>query len=426
MRAMGTYNWKAVTIELDWDCIRLTPARKKDKTFEIPYSDIVEAKRFKGLEKGIKIKTTTNKYKITVENASTKEMLQKIKDYLDNVNMKMFREYESESEKKEKKDFLSKFNSMDKNYFNRNEVSKYIEAFIKKAKYGYNIGDIDKFRDLLTLKGNPFTENQIMWLIEHELVRQDYEDFKLKVVRDNFNDFDNHAIYFLDVYGDNYNEYIGFFVEMLAEKGIPIPDTEIENKLEEIKKHSELLDLEKSIMDFDENSHEFTDENNFNPEESKIWFNKGNIYYDLRDANEAIWCYNNALELDPVKNLPALNMKWLILHNLGNFNAAAACYNKALHIDSNNPESWNNMGILLFDIGQMQKAAVCYNMASRVQHGAKTFSSLNKSLKLIGKVPKAISIYQSFMEQSASDPSALIGSRPFHVCRYGSCSYCRC
>jgi tetratricopeptide (TPR) repeat protein len=262
---------------------------------------------------------------------------------------------------------------------------------------------------LLIFKGNNFTKNQIRSLIGEELENQDYEDFKLKVIPNESNDFDNYVINFIEEFGDNYIEYIGFFSELLIEKGFSIPDDEIESKIEEIKKHSELIDLEDSILNFDENSLEVSNKNKFNPEESKIWFNKGNIYYDIDNFDEAIWCYDNALELDP-SNILALNMKGLVLHKLGKINAVAACYNKALHISSNNPETWNNMGILLFDIKQKEKAAICYNIASKVDNDAKTFSNLNKSLKILGKAPGIISKYQSFMETSTLDPSVLFES----------------
>jgi tetratricopeptide (TPR) repeat protein len=70
---------------------------------------------------------------------------------------------------------------------------------------------------------------------------------------------------------------------------------------------------------------------------------KGNEHYYNKEYNEAIECYDKALEIDP-KDADTLNNKGNALDNLGKHKEAIECYDKALEIDPKHAIVLNNKG----------------------------------------------------------------------------------
>ena len=70
-------------------------------------------------------------------------------------------------------------------------------------------------------------------------------------------------------------------------------------------------------------------ENNVN---SDIWLSKGLTAYNLRNYEEAIKCYNKALELDP-NFKEAWFRKGMAIGVLGNYEVAIECHENAIEID---------------------------------------------------------------------------------------------
>ena len=62
---------------------------------------------------------------------------------------------------------------------------------------------------------------------------------------------------------------------------------------------------------------------------SENWNSKGNDLYKLGKYEEAIECYDNALDRDP-GDVDALCCKGRALKELGKYQEAIGCYNKAL------------------------------------------------------------------------------------------------
>ena len=52
-----------------------------------------------------------------------------------------------------------------------------------------------------------------------------------------------------------------------------------------------------------------------------------------------------------------------ILSNLKRFNEAVTCYNKALELDNKNKYAWNNKGSILKKMNKTQEALDCFNKA---------------------------------------------------------------
>ncbi len=58
----------------------------------------------------------------------------------------------------------------------------YIESFVKKSRSNYELGDVQKFRELLTYKKMEFSEDDLLWLIQEEIKNQEYLEFREKLM----------------------------------------------------------------------------------------------------------------------------------------------------------------------------------------------------------------------------------------------------
>jgi len=65
---------------------------------------------------------------------------------------------------------------------------------------------------------------------------------------------------------------------------------------------------------------------------AKEWYDKGVAFGNLGKLQEAIDCYDRALEIDP-RYAKALHNKAVALNKLGRHNEAVECLDKAKEID---------------------------------------------------------------------------------------------
>jgi tetratricopeptide (TPR) repeat protein len=62
-----------------------------------------------------------------------------------------------------------------------------------------------------------------------------------------------------------------------------------------------------------------------------------------------------------------LKLKGVALLNLGNYEEAIKCYDKAIEIEPNNAEAWNNKGIVLGRLSKYEEAIACYDKAIEIE-----------------------------------------------------------
>ncbi|HEX5519266.1 MAG TPA: tetratricopeptide repeat protein, partial [Candidatus Nitrosocosmicus sp.] len=74
------------------------------------------------------------------------------------------------------------------------------------------------------------------------------------------------------------------------------------------------------------------------------YYNKGISLYYLGSYNEAIACYDKAIELNP-DYADAYNNKGISLYYLGSYNEANTCYDKAIELNPDYADAYNNKGI---------------------------------------------------------------------------------
>ena len=77
-----------------------------------------------------------------------------------------------------------------------------------------------------------------------------------------------------------------------------------------------------------------------------FWFKKGNALYDQDKYEEAIICYDKAIEIEP-EHYKAWHNKGLSLHNQDKYEEAIICYDKVLQIKPEYFKAWFNGGLSL-------------------------------------------------------------------------------
>ena len=124
-----------------------------------------------------------------------------------------------------------------------------------------------------------------------------------------------------------------------------------------------------------------------------FWNNKGWSLTALGRDEEAIGCYDKALEIDP-RYADAWNNKGLALGHLGRHEEAIGCFDKAIAIDPRRVQAWNNKGLALGHPGRHEEAIGCFDKALTIDPQlSPTWNNKGRALYLLGRREEAISCY---------------------------------
>ena len=102
-----------------------------------------------------------------------------------------------------------------------------------------------------------------------------------------------------------------------------------------------------------------------NPQKANDWFKQGNSLYESKRYEEALRCYDQAVNLDP-GNTRAWDNRGLCFADLNRHVEAIPCYDKALQIDPKNVAGWCNRGISLSALSRDEEALQCFDKALKV------------------------------------------------------------
>ena len=97
------------------------------------------------------------------------------------------------------------------------------------------------------------------------------------------------------------------------------------------------------------------------------WRNRGGTLYFEGKYDEAIACYDKAIEIEP-DNPVVWNNKGLALNSLGKYEQAIACYDKVIGIDPKDADAWNNKGLALDSLGKSDEAKICYDKSKALEN----------------------------------------------------------
>ena len=120
-----------------------------------------------------------------------------------------------------------------------------------------------------------------------------------------------------------------------------------------------------------------------------VWHNKGHALFNQGKYEEAIACYDKAIELDP-NFIYAWNNKGNTLHKLGRDTEAIACYDKAIEINENYVDVWRNKGVVLSAQGKYEEAIACYDKAIEIDpNNAIAWNNKGLALQALGRDKEA-------------------------------------
>lgn len=133
---------------------------------------------------------------------------------------------------------------------------------------------------------------------------------------------------------------------------------------------------------------------------------KGLSLYNLDRYEEAIECYNNALEIDTGYAL-VWNNKGVSLADLGRYQEAMECYDRALKINSEDESAWQNKGNVLYNLGRYEEAIEFYNKALEIDpESAMSWSNKGINLNYLDRPEEALECLDIALEINPDYESA--------------------
>ncbi len=102
------------------------------------------------------------------------------------------------------------------------------------------------------------------------------------------------------------------------------------------------------------------------PRYADAWYSKGVVLANLERYEEAIKCFDKAIEIDPTKNASAWSNKGLVLGKLERYEEAMICCDKAIEIDPRHADAWYHKGVALGELERYEEAIECFDTAIEI------------------------------------------------------------
>ncbi|WP_067072063.1 tetratricopeptide repeat protein [Methanoculleus horonobensis] len=100
-------------------------------------------------------------------------------------------------------------------------------------------------------------------------------------------------------------------------------------------------------------------------EDAERWYHRGQVLCTTRCFNDAVVCYDKALELSPDDPL-LWKRKGFALIKAGRYDEAVACFDKALAADPDDATAWQRKSYALAHLGKHEDAVACCDRALRL------------------------------------------------------------
>jgi len=138
------------------------------------------------------------------------------------------------------------------------------------------------------------------------------------------------------------------------------------------------------------------------------WANKASIFLNLKGYGEALDCANKALELHPNWS-EALKIKGMVLINLGKNEEALESLEKATTINLEDWGAWDNEGRALFNLKRYDEALECFDKVLKAYPENIAVLNLKAStLARMGKLDEALMCYTTLIEKDPSNGNHLM------------------
>lgn len=140
-----------------------------------------------------------------------------------------------------------------------------------------------------------------------------------------------------------------------------------------------------------------------NPKFELALHNKGNLFYKQNKLDDALMCFNQVLEINSNFFL-SLDNKGAILLERNNFQEATECFDKSLEINPDVYLSWENKGKVSARLGDLEKALIFYDKALSIEPNlGKLWNDKGNILSSLGKAKEALICYNQALELSLNN-----------------------
>jgi len=138
-----------------------------------------------------------------------------------------------------------------------------------------------------------------------------------------------------------------------------------------------------------------------------LWNVEGTEYLKQGKTTEAIECFDKAIEINPLFELPWAN-KGNILFKLGKYEDALECINKALELSPNWAEALKLKGMILINLKRNEEALECLEKAKeRNPEDWSIWDNLGRASFNIKMYDKAISYFDKSLKLNPNNPEVL-------------------
>jgi len=135
-----------------------------------------------------------------------------------------------------------------------------------------------------------------------------------------------------------------------------------------------------------------------NPMDADVWSNKGTALYKLGKLQEAVDCFDRALDINP-RLAEAWYNKGTALDKLGKLQEAVDCFDKALEINLGYAEALYNKGIALYKLDKLQEAVDCFDRALEINpRNADAWSNKGIALNDLDKHQEAVDCFDKALD----------------------------
>ena len=137
--------------------------------------------------------------------------------------------------------------------------------------------------------------------------------------------------------------------------------------------------------------------------ESSQWINKGAGLAEVENFQEALLCFDKALESDH-RYVPALKYKAQCLFKMHQFDQAIDYYSKVIEIDPQDSVLWNDKGYCFHSMHRYEEALLCFSKAMDLDpHYFVALINKGASLEAMGLFFDAIMCYDKLLETFPHD-----------------------
>jgi tetratricopeptide (TPR) repeat protein len=244
-----------------------------------------------------------------------------------------------------------------------------------------------------------FSEVDLLWLIQEEIINQEYIEFKEKILTQHPENLRDYIEILIKTYPNPKNQ-TNHLKKLLNQKNIKHPP-ELTEEIEKTQKQIEITEFENKIL-LKESSYESVLPVEMEDlDDAYISFNIGNLYYDLGKLGKALSYYDNALYIYP-DFIDAWKNKGLIFFAIGRLQKAAACYNQILNLDPEYPELWTDIGIIFFETGRFTEAKTCYEKEMEINPCYQSEDIAFNTRKFLENRPMSLEKFNSYLKLASS------------------------